>query len=97
MKHAMLEGPVVSIHIPPALRGLTGGCDEVMASGDTVGEVLESLAHVHPSIVPRLLLSDGRLAPQHELFLGASRVSELQGLATPVGLEELVSIVPASA
>ena len=90
----MIDEPVVTVHIPPELRRLTQGRDEVMASGDTVGKVLESLDHEHPGVLSRLLSAAGEIDPAHEVWLGGSNVLALDGLATPVGLEELISIVP---
>ena len=40
------ELPVVTVHIPPLLRPLAGGNEEVTASGDTVGEVLEAVRRI---------------------------------------------------
>lgn len=90
----MIDEPVVTVHIPPELRRLTQGRSEVMASGDTVGKVLESLDHEHPGVLSQLLSASGQIDPSHEVWLGGSNVSTLEGLATPVGLEELISIVP---
>jgi sulfur-carrier protein len=91
----MLESPVVAIHIPRALRTYTSGHDEVIASGETVGEVLESLDHVYPGIRSQLVSTDGRLSSAFDVYLGGLRARCLQGLATPVGPEDLLSIVPA--
>ena len=92
----MFEESVVTVHIPPELRPYTQGRDEVMASGDTVMDILESLDHEHPGVLARLLSPGGQITPTLAVWLGGSNISALQGLATPVGLEELVSIVPAS-
>ena len=90
----MIECPVVAIHIPPVLRTYTKGHDEVIASGDTVGEVLDSLDHAHPGILSRLVFADGHISPDFDLYLGPRPVSRLQGLATRVEQEELISIIP---
>jgi hypothetical protein len=87
------ESPVVTVHIPPPLRTYTGGYEEITASGDTVLEAIEAVCHEHPTIRPLLLAADGRLAEGVSLYLGSTSVAELQGLATPLALEELVSIV----
>lgn len=93
----MIECPVVSVHIPPALRPYTKGHDEVVASGDTMLEVLESLGHTHPGIIAQLIATDGRLSPAFDVYLGASKMHGQQGLATPVGQEDSVTIIPAVA
>lgn len=89
----MIEEPVVAIHIPPVLRAYTQGRDEVMASGDTVRDVLEALEHEHPGVLARVVSPAGAVAPGLEVWLGGSNIAGLSGLATPIGLEELVSIV----
>lgn len=91
----MIESPVVSIHIPRVLQNYTRGHDQVMASGDTVGEVLDSLDHAYPGIRSQLVSADGRLSTTFDVYLGGLQARSLQGLATPVGTEDAVSIVPA--
>ena len=92
----MIEEPVVAVHIPPELRPYAGGRDELMASGDTVQDVLESADHEHPGLLAHLVSANGEIAPSLEVWLGGSKVESLNGLATPIGLEELVSIVSAA-
>jgi len=88
------ESPVVTVHIPPLLRPCVGGHDEVTASGDTVGEVLEAVGHEYPDFRNKVLLANGSLVAGLTVYLGPTSVRKLQGLATPVQMEELVSIVP---
>lgn len=87
------DAPVVTVHIPVPLRTLAGGHAELMASGDTVGEVFETISHEYPSIRDRLMLGDGQLAPGLAVFLGPRSVRDLQGLATPIEQAELISVV----
>lgn len=88
------ESPVVTVHIPPLLRPFAGGNDEVTASGYTVEEVLEAVSNEFPLLRQHVLQADGKLLPGLAIYLGANSVHNLQGLATPVQMEELVSIVP---
>lgn len=90
----MFDSPVVSVHIPQALRAFAGGHDEITASGDTVGEVIDALGHEYPAIRSSLISAGGELQPGVAVFLGARSVRELQGLATPIDQEEVLSIVP---
>ncbi len=93
----MFDSPVVSIHIPQALRGFAGGHHEITASGDTVGDVIDALGHEYPAIRSYLISMSGELQPGVAVFLGPRSVRELQGLATPIDQEEVVSIVPIGA
>jgi molybdopterin converting factor small subunit len=90
----MFDSPVVSVHIPPVLRGYSGGHDEITASGDTVGEILDAVSHEFPAIRHYLMSPEGELNPAIAVFLGARSIRELQGLKTPIDLEEVLSIVP---
>lgn len=67
------------------------------ASGDTVGEILEAVAHEHPAIRSFLLAADGGLQSGVAVFLGARSIRDLQGLQTPIELEEVISLVPTGA
>ncbi len=87
------ESPVVSVHIPPALRAYADGHDEVMASGETVADVLNAVGHAYPALGSRLLCRDGGLADGLAVYIGGVSLREREGLATPVALEEVVSIV----
>ncbi|MDD2662545.1 MAG: MoaD/ThiS family protein [Dechloromonas sp.] len=89
----MFDSPVVSVHIPPPLRMLAGGHAEITASGDTVGEILDAVANEYPAFRPVLRAADGSLAPGLAVYLGGRSVRDLQGLTTPVELEEVLSIV----
>ncbi len=90
----MFDTPVVSIHIPSALRNVAGGHHEITVSGDNVGEAIDALGHEYPAIRACLLSPDGELQPSVAVFLGARSIREMHGLATPIEQEEVISIVP---
>lgn len=90
----MFEEPVVVVHIPPELQPYTQGHDEVMASGDTVRDVFESLDHEYPGVLAHIILPSGEVHPGLEVWLGGNKLDLAQGLSTPVGLEELISLLP---
>lgn len=94
MEVAMFEPSVVSVHIPPTLRVYVDGHEEVMVSGETVGELLEAIGHEYPSFNSRVMSADGVLAPGMRLYLGGQSITDLKGLETPVALEEVLSIMP---
>jgi len=86
----MSELPVVSVHIPTELRALAGGHEEVMASGETVGDVLRAVGHTYPDFAARIFCGDGSLAESLQVYLGGCH--QPKGLASPVELEEVLSI-----
>jgi len=87
------EFPVVTVHIPPNLRQFADGHEEVMASGETVGDILQAIGREYPAFHSRLIGSDGSLAAGLAVYLGSTSIGQLLGLATPVLQEELVSLV----
>jgi molybdopterin converting factor small subunit len=87
------EYPVVSVHIPPMLRPLAGGRDEIMASGETVGEVLEAVGHEYLALGESLFCADGSLADGLAVYFGGAVLHGRESLTMPVGQEEVVSIV----
>ena len=87
------EYPVVSVHIPPILRPLADGRDEVMASGETVGEVLEAVGHEYPALGESLFCADGSLADGLAVYFGGAVLHGRESLVMPVDQEEVVSIV----
>jgi molybdopterin converting factor small subunit len=85
-----------TVRIPAPLRTLTGGLDEVPASGATVGEVIEDLEKRHPGIKERLLDAKG-VRRFINIYVGEEDVRFLKGLATEVKVGDQISIVPAIA
>jgi sulfur-carrier protein len=84
------------VRIPAPLRTLTGGKDEVPASGNTVGEVIDDMEKKHPGIRDRLLDAKG-VRRFVNIYVGEEDVRFLQGLATPLKSGDQLSIVPAIA
>jgi len=87
----------VTVRVPAQLRTLTGGVGEVTTSGTTVGEVLAALDAAHPGFQGRLFDESGELRRFVNVFLADEDVRFLDGLATPVGDGQTLSIVPAVA
>ena len=87
----------LSVRIPTQLRTLTGGSGEVQVEGATVGEALKALDAAHPGMGDRLFDEAGNLRRFVNVFLADEDVRFLEGLATPVGDGQTLSIVPAVA
>ena len=85
------------VRIPTQLRTLSGGEAEVKVEGGTVGDVLTALDAQHPGFHGRLFGDDGNLRRFINVFVADEDVRFLQGLDTPVGEGQVVSIIPAVA
>ena len=86
-----------TVRIPTPLRALTGGSDEVPATGRTVGEVLRAVGERHDGLLERILDGDGQPRSFVNIYLGDASVSSLDGLESEVSEGAVIHIVPAVA
>jgi molybdopterin synthase sulfur carrier subunit len=84
------------VRIPTPLRTLTGGADEVTASGGTVREVIDDLEGKHPGMRERLLDEKG-VRRFVNIYVGEEDIRFLDGLKTTLKVGDQISIVPAIA
>lgn len=87
----------VTVRIPMPLRTFTGGADEVIVQGETVGEALRALGQAHGGLIPRILTPEGQIRSFVNIFLGEQNVSTLEGLNTRLTDGNVLSIIPAVA
>jgi molybdopterin converting factor small subunit len=85
------------VRIPPVLRPSVGGEKELTASGQSVGEILRSLAESHPDTEAQLFAPDGGLNRYVNVYLNDEDVRVLGGLETSVAEEDTLVILPAMA
>jgi molybdopterin synthase sulfur carrier subunit len=88
---------MATVRIPPVLRPSVGGEKEVEASGDSVGDVLQSLADEHPDTQGQLFGQDGGLNRYVNVYLNDEDVRVLDGLETSVAEGDTLVILPAMA
>jgi molybdopterin converting factor small subunit len=85
------------IRIPTPLRLYTNGQSEVSIEGQTVEMALKNLADRYPALSTHIFGENGELRPFVNLFLGEENIMELQGLATPLGEEDRLLLIPSIA
>ena len=86
-----------TIRIPTPLRSFTSGADEVQVEGETVADALAALGREHDGLMERVLDASGNLRPFVNVYLGPTDVKTLEGLATRLPPDALLSIIPAVA
>ena len=86
----------VTVRIPTPLRSLTGGEEQIQASGSTVKEVIDNLESRHPGMKDRLL-DDKGVRRFVNIYVGDEDIRFLDGLQTALKEGEEISIVPAIA
>ena len=77
------------IRIPPTLREDTGGEREVIATGDTVRDLLDDLMARFPTL-------GGKLEYAH-VYVGGEDIRTRDGFETPVSAGDTVILPPAMA
>jgi molybdopterin converting factor small subunit len=88
---------MLTVYIPAALRGFTGGRGEVALDGApaTVGAALEQLFAACPGLRDRVVTETGEVRPHVNIFVGADSIRGAGGLATPVPAGVELAILPA--
>jgi len=86
----------ITVRIPTPLRSLTGGKDEVQASGATVRAVIDDLEKSHPGLKDRLC-DDKGVRRFVNIYANEEDIRFLENLDTPVKDGDALSIVPAIA
>jgi len=86
-----------TVRIPSPLRKLTDGRAEVPVEGAVLREVVANLDAAHPGLGDRILDGDGQVRRFVNVFVRDEDVRFQDGLETPVGEGDTVSIVPAVA
>ena len=86
----------VTLRIPTPLRTLTGGADEVNATGATVREIITELEGRYAGIKDRLLDEKG-VRRFVNIYVGDEDIRFLDGLDTALKGGDQISIVPAIA
>ena len=86
-----------TILIPTALRAYTDNQTSLQVEASTVGEAIQQLVERFPKLKPHLFNEEGRLRSFVNLYLGDEDVRHLQGLETPFGENDELTIVPSVA
>ncbi len=86
----------VTVRIPTPLRTLTGGEEEVSASGATVKALIDDLEAKYPGLKERIADEKG-VRRFVNVYLGDEDIRFLDGLETELKDGDEISIVPAIA
>jgi MoaD family protein len=86
----------ITVRIPTPLRTLTGGKDEVAASGKTLRDLIEDLEKNYPGLKDRLCDEKG-IRRFVNVYQNEEDVRFLDGLDTAVKDGDAISVVPAIA
>jgi len=87
----------VTFHIPGALREFAGGLSQVEIKHPpaTLNSALLALWTLYPGMRDRVLTEQGAVRQHINIFVGEENIRYSGGLATTVGADSVISIVPA--
>jgi len=88
---------MATVLVPTPLRRLTGGQSKLAVEGENIGAILRAVDAQYPGIADKVFDGDGNVKRFINVFLNDDEIRTLQGLETPVGSSDRVSIVPAMA
>jgi sulfur-carrier protein len=87
----------VSVRIPTALRRFTAGAEEVVASGNTVGQIVNDLERQFPGFKTTLCDEAGRTRRYVNLYVNGDDIRFLKSLDTEVKEGDVILVIPAIA
>ena len=85
------------VRIPNTLRPLAGGASQLEVTAVDLGAALDAIGAAHPDLAERITDENGRLYGFVNVFVGDAECRTLDGLATPLRADTVVSVVPAVA
>lgn len=87
---------MATVRLAPVLRSSAGGSKQVTAQGNTLTEVLTDLYSRFPALKEQIQPGQ-ELSRFVNMYVNDQDVRYLQGLDTPVGANDAVTLLPAMA
>ena len=87
----------VTVRIPTVLQKLAQGQDEISATGDTVGEVLQTVGTNYRELFTRITTDEGAVRPFLNIFVNGDDIRFASDLKTTVRDGDEISIIPSIA
>ncbi|MEL6652361.1 MAG: MoaD/ThiS family protein [Bacteroidota bacterium] len=88
---------MATIHIPTPLRKFASNQSTVEAGGTTIKDSIHTLTEQHPDLKKHLLDEQGEIRRFVRIYLGDDDINSLEGEATQVENNSVISIIPAIA
>jgi molybdopterin synthase sulfur carrier subunit len=89
--------PVVTVRLPAAFHGLTGGRKQLPVEGENIRQALLGLDRDFPGVLDRLMDQEGSVKRYVNVYRNDSDIRGLDGLETKVADQDVIWIIPAVA
>jgi len=90
------ERAAVTLRLPSTLSAYSGGKSQIPLRADTVQQLLEALAQVHPRVWERLCTQDGQIRQHVKIFVNNVMVTGPHGLQTPLKPGQEIIVLPST-
>lgn len=91
----MSEIPRVTVFVPSPLRQYCGNAAELSLSADSIGAVLGEMERTQPQLYRNVCDETGAIRRHLNVFVNDDNVRDLDGVATKLRREDVVTILPA--
>ena len=86
---------MITVYIPGPLRDHCRGASEVKVRGANVREILQGLQRNFPGVYQGVCDETGQVRRHINIFVNAYHMRDCNGLETPLGERDVVTILPA--
>ncbi|HXG26009.1 MAG TPA: ubiquitin-like small modifier protein 1 [Candidatus Binatia bacterium] len=86
-----------TVKLPSVLRPHANGERAIDVEAATVGDAVRALVGRHPALAEQLLTPEGELHRFVNVYVNGRDVRYLEGLATPIGAQDEIRLLPAIA
>ena len=89
------EIPCVVVFVPAPLRQYCGNASELTVAADSVRQVLGEMERMQPQLYRNVCDETGAIRRHLNVFVNDDNVRDLEGVATKLRREDVVTILPA--
>jgi molybdopterin synthase sulfur carrier subunit len=91
----MRAAPTITVHVLGVLREYCAGAAELSVSARTVRAALEDLERNQFALYRNVCDETGRVRQHLNVFVNSDNVRDLDGIDTPLGTGDVLTILPA--
>ena len=86
----------VTLRLPSTLSAYSGGKSQIQIQANTVEQLLDVLAQLHPQLWERLCTKEGHVRPRVKIFVNNEMITGPNGLKTALKAGQEIIVIPSS-